>query len=184
MNLSMTIQILEITLNGYDDKDERLMPLLKNRIFHSTSEVGYHGIAACGEVLSAKDHNIERQWPNAPSLFYGLGSISLWDFYHPSQKNIEDNIFKQTFYRHGQSLITYLLMLKEDMFHKVTTWYDLDPKIQPKFQIVPHIESGLPAPVPLKWFDQIIKINLWEDRPWHEGKEAELMALINNYNKS
>lgn len=41
---AMSIQLLELTLEGYDDKDVRLMSLLQSRIFHSTSETGYHGI--------------------------------------------------------------------------------------------------------------------------------------------
>jgi len=64
---------------------------------------------------------------------------------------------KYTFYRHHNQRYAYLLMLKPIHYDKLTTWSDI--KFDATHQVVPHIESGLPSPVPLNFFDEVIAID-------------------------
>ncbi|MGL1862200.1 MAG: hypothetical protein OCC46_06730 [Pseudodesulfovibrio sp.] len=179
----MNIPVCELVLENYDDVKLKLMPLLRRRIFHSTTEEGYRGMLEAGAVLSARDSEVKRQWPDAPSLFFERGCVSFWDYYHPKQSHIDENIDKQTFYRHGSEHTTCLLMLKDDFFSKLITWEEFSFDDWRGKQIVPHIESGLKSPVPLSMFDGIIKISLWEDRPRYETLSEEearsALELIN-----
>ncbi|KAB1437248.1 hypothetical protein [Pseudodesulfovibrio senegalensis] len=141
--------------------DDGLAPILRGRVFHSTPESTFKAICESGAVLSARYSEIERQWPWATnSLFFEMGYVSFWDFFHPKIVNINEHLHKQTFYRHGAEPVTYFLMLKEEHFPKLKTWEDFTFDDWRTKQIVPHIESGLKAPVPLDWFESIFKVNL------------------------
>jgi len=142
-------------------EDDKVCPelhrLVRRKVFHSTTLAGYNAILSSKAILSARDNNIERVW-NYSSYFYRLGHVSFCDFYHSTRwSDIRDGVMKYTFYRHHNQRYAYLLMLKPIHYDKLTTWSDI--KFDATHQVVPHIESGLPSPVPLNFFDEVIAID-------------------------
>ncbi|WP_421903627.1 hypothetical protein [Maridesulfovibrio sp.] len=157
-----------VEADDFNDLKKKLVPLLYKQVFHSTDEHGFHGILKTKEILSGPDCKIKRQWPKTPAYFYEKGFVSLCDFYHPKKcSHIRDGYRKYSFFRHGHSNTTYLLLLKKEYYNKLITWYDIKAKDDwVGKQIVPYIESGLKSPISLNCISQVIKIKLWEEPYW------------------
>ncbi len=89
--------IQELSSDECGSFDAGLAPILKGRVFHSTPEPTFKSICKSGAVLSALDADIKRQWSGATnSLFFEMGYVSFWDFFHPDTEDINEHLWKQT----------------------------------------------------------------------------------------
>jgi hypothetical protein len=176
----MDIQFQSINPENEDDLKRMLVPLLFKKVFHATDKSGFDGIIASGELLSGDKVGLEAQkWARANSYFRNREHISFCDFYHPTRcSKIRDGYRKYSFWRQkGEG--AYLFILKDCHYSKLLTWDNLDKHKKYSEMVVPHIESGLKSPVPLAWFETVIRIELWKDSPlWEQISNEDAATLL------
>jgi hypothetical protein len=153
----------EFKIRPLNDREMRkqLSSLLCGKVFHATDEYGFQGIKTSGFVLTASDLESRFvKWPSMNSYFRNRGYVSFCDFYHAKNyRVVKKGYLKYRFWSQRSDSVC-LLLLKENQYSSLLTWYDLVTTDWVKEMVVPHIESGLKAPVPIEYFSGVVRVDM------------------------
>lgn len=160
-----------IIIEGFPkDLRKQLCKILKNKVFHITTEEGFKAIKSSGAILNSNDNRIKNtNWGSKeyPSYFRKRNCISVCDFYNNTNtRELIKASRKYGWYDPNRIVhhnIAYILVLNESLYKKLIPWKEWEKEKAFGEQIVPHLESGVKNQILLSEIDFVIKVVSFEE---------------------
>lgn len=146
---------------------ERLLPILKGRVFHVTGSEAYQHIVLDGAVRPNDKGAFNTNFGFSElSYFRRRGCVSVCDFRDVTDDELEEGLRKYNCLRpvHDWSLVAYLV-LGEEAQQSVITWAQAVQEDGLTIQGVPRIEGGYPGPLAVEELEEVILVEIIAD-PW------------------
>lgn len=156
----MIFEWFEISRAGAKRK---LLPRLKNRVFHITTIDNFTLIIKSGAIMNNQDGLLQTNWTNN-SYFLNKGCVSVCDFFNNNANRNKQreaalskyDIFGQTS-KMGQ---TVYLFLNPKCFSRLITWETWKNEEKWTESVVPYLESGYPGSIDLNNIDEVWLIKI------------------------
>lgn len=141
---------------------EKILPLLKEKVFHVTSSEAYQAIVRDGVIKSNINGCYKYTFPQS-EISYGVkrGYVCLFDLRSKRNDVIEDALMKFYFLNppscHNMPIF---LILSQQLYSSLI--YDTEAKKEIGYgeMYIPHVECWYPGNIPLEYIDKIIEVTI------------------------
>jgi hypothetical protein len=146
-----------LRFKSFSELESRLMPRLRNRVFHVTTPEGYEGIRRDGRITS----NVDGKFPmtcsqSEMSYFRKKGCVSLIDLRNASEAELADGLCKYYFLHPFTSNRSVFLILKPTCDPDLISWEISKEDEGLRAMIVPYIEAGYSNFIPIDLIESVI----------------------------
>jgi hypothetical protein len=151
--LGLNLSVMQKKIECQDYELERVMlPLLRGRVFHLTSEETFDDILRCGWIYSRQQTRLAFA-PCQPENNYGCrrGWVSLYDLGNPTDSNVAEALISYWLLRamRRESKHVYL-MITESARSSLISWRRASREVGGKELFVPFVEAWYPGDIPLQ----------------------------------
>lgn len=132
----------------YDELKERILPLLRGRVFHVRSLIGYENILAIGKIRNNKRAQFKFSYPQSVNSYGRLnGWICLCDLRNVEKNLLEESLRKYNFLnpRSANNNPVFLFISKK-VYNDLIPWTEAHENARGKMY-VPYIECWYPGDI-------------------------------------
>jgi len=142
--------------------EDKILPLLKEKVFHVTSSEAYQAMVGDGMIKSNINSCYKYTFPQS-EVSYGVkrGYICLFDLRNKSDDVVEKALMKFYFLKpfHYQNVSVFLILSPRFYSNLI---YDTQEEIGWKEIYIPHVECWYPGNIPLEYIDEVIEVTTTE----------------------
>lgn len=145
----------------YRQMTERLVPIVRERVLHITCTSNLQSILADGKVSGNANGRLSSSFGSSSNGFFRCrNAVSVFDYRSVPDDKFEDAWSKcspLTALRNCNFKIALLFLAQESYEHLINwrRWHDDQSYEQ---MLVPYVEAGYSAPMPLSAIDEILEI--------------------------
>jgi len=141
---------------------EKILPLLKEKVFHVTSSEAYQAIVGDGMIKPNKNACFGYTFPQS-AISYGVKReyICLFDLRNKSDDVIEESLMKFYFLKpfHDQSISVFLI-LSSRLYENLIYYTQAKEEVGYKEMYIPYVECWYPDNISLKRIDEVIEVTI------------------------
>ena len=141
---------------------EKILPLLKEKVFHVTSSEAYQAIVKDGMIKPNINACFKYTFPQS-EISYGVkrGYICLFDLRNKSDDFIEESLMKFYFLKPSYYQdISIFLILSPRSYSCLIYWTQAKEEIGYSEMYIPYVECWYPSDIPLEYIDEIIEVTI------------------------
>ena len=171
----LTIQVSEF--------HDRLLPLLREQVFHVTSHDGFLSIETVGLISANKEGSFGNTYHrSAESFGRKHGYVCLFDFRNQPDEAVEWGLFCFDSLlppQLGNDLV--FLMLSPESYTRILLWGDPScPKDDEKYSVrrIPRVECWYPGDMPLPEINRVLFVHVNRSVPPPDSLSARMGAVL------
>ena len=155
----MRESVLEV---DYSNLNERVLPILRGRVFHVTSRERFDRIVASGSVRSNADGSLGNTYPqSAVSVGRHNHYVCLFDLRNQSEENIQWGLNCFYFLAPAPLGEDVVFLLLDPRYHsKIILWDDIKADVPIGEFHIPHVECWYADSIPINEFSEALHVKV------------------------
>lgn len=150
------MEVRKFKFANYDEAMKELLPLLRGRVFHTTTAAAYTSILSDGFIGSNKDGKYPAAYPQSENSFFRKrGCVSMVDLRTATDKQLELGDMQYRFLSPSSSREAFLLFLKPSCHDSLIPEGPADGDYS---TFVEHVEAGYPDFIPISCIEEAWEI--------------------------
>jgi hypothetical protein len=150
------MEVRKFKFTNYDEAMKELLPLLRGRVFHTTTAAAYAGILSDCFIGSNKDGKYPAAYPQSENSFFRKrGCVSMIDLRAATDKQIELGDMQYRFLSPSSSREAFLLFLKPSCHDSLIPEGAAEGDYS---TFVEHVEAGYPDFIPISCIEEAWEI--------------------------
>lgn len=146
-----------------NDACEKLLPILKEKVFHVTEFSNINSIIQSSAIMTNENGSMKGVFGHySESYFRKKSCVSVFDYREIDVKKLNDSIGKcapwQSLRNKYDSIAIFFL--SKVAIRRLCTWKNLNKDTIRSDMIVPHVESGHPGSIPISDIDDVLVVRL------------------------
>jgi hypothetical protein len=147
----------------YAEIKERLTTIMRGRVLHMTCNGNLQSILSAGEISGNADGRFASSFGGSrDGYFRKRNAVSVFDYRH----SVPDSEFESAWGKCGAHTALHLcnfrivlMFLSEEFFDHLISWKEWSLEEAWEEMLVPFVEAGYPAPLPLSAIEEIIEVH-------------------------
>lgn len=147
--LNMTPKRIE---SEHSEIEQVMLPLLRGRVFHVTTEEKFNDICRCGWIYSKEQTKFVFA-PGQSETTYGRkrGWVSLYDLSNTEDTDIKEALIRYWFFRTLRAGSRYVyLIIAESAWSSLVSWKRASRDVGEQELFIPFVEAWYPGDIPLQ----------------------------------
>lgn len=145
----------------YRHMTERLAPMVRERVLHITCAQNLRSILAGGEVSGNADGALASSFGSSSNGFFRRrNAVSVFDY-----RGLSNEIFEESWFNCGPLTALHrcgfkiaILFLAPASHNRLISWRQWHAERAYDQMLVPHVESGYPAPLPIAAVEEVLEV--------------------------